>query len=136
IRQTPAPLQVRAGVAVDPAQVAAAHVVAPEYGRQAPAPSQVPSPPQVIAPSSVHCESGSEPLGTSMHSPSLPAIAHDLHVPAHAALQQTPCAQNVDAQSPPVEHGAPGGFGPQLPLTHAAPATQSAGVVQLDDTLP
>jgi hypothetical protein len=129
-------LQVRAGVAVDPVHVGAAQVVAPEYGRQAPAPSHVPSLPQVVAPSSVHCDSGSAPLGTSMHSPSLPAIAHDLHVPAHALLQQTPCAQNVDAQSVPAVQGAPGGLGPQLPLTQAAPATQSAAVVQLERHFP
>jgi hypothetical protein len=43
-------LQVRAAIDVDPLHVAGAHVVAPEYWRQAPAPSQVPSPPQVIAP--------------------------------------------------------------------------------------
>ena len=31
---------------------------------------------------------------------------------------------------------APGGFGPQLPFTHAAPATQSAAVVHVDRHLP
>src|SRR5580765_9104576 len=67
-----------------------------------------------------------------MHSPSLPAIAHDLQVPAQAVLQQTFCAQIVDAHSPPAVQAAPGGFGPQLPLTHAAPATQSAAVAQVD----
>jgi hypothetical protein len=136
VRQTPAPLQVRAGVAVDPVHAPAAQAVAPEYCRHAPAPSHIPSLPQVIAPWSAHCASGSLPLGTSMHSPSLPAIAHDLHVPAHAALQQTPCAQIADAHSSPAVHGAPGGFGPQLPFTHAAPATQSAPVVQLDRHFP
>jgi len=84
IKQVPPPLQVRAAVAVDPVQVAAAHVVAPEYFRHAPEPSQVPSSPHVIMPSSEHCPSGSTPAGTLMHSPSLPAIAHDLHVPVHA----------------------------------------------------
>ena len=126
----------RDGVAVDPAQVAAAQVVAPEYFRHAPAPSQVPSSPHVIAVSSEHCPSGSVPLGTSMHSPSLPAIAHDLQVPAHAVLQQTPCAQVDDAHSLPAVHGAPGGLGPQLPFTHAAPATQSAAVAQVDRHFP
>jgi hypothetical protein len=71
-----------------------------------------------------------------MHSPSLPAIAHDLQVPAQAVLQQTFCAQIVDAHSPPDVQAAPGGFGPQLPFTHAAPATQSAALVQLDLHLP
>jgi hypothetical protein len=129
-------LQVRAGVAIDPLHAAGAQVVAPEYWRQAPAPSQVPSLPQVIAPSSPHWPSGSLPAGASMHSPSLPVIAHDLQVPAHAFLQQTPCAQNADAHSLPVVQAAPGGLGPQLPFTHAAPATQSAAVVQLALHLP
>ena len=71
-----------------------------------------------------------------MHWPSLPAIAHDLQVPAHAVVQQTPCAQNVDAHSLPALHAAPGGLGPQLPLTHAAPATQSAALLHVDRHLP
>ena len=67
IRQVPAPLQVRVGVAVEPVHVAAAHIVAPEWLRHAPAPSQVPSLPQVIAPSSEHWFSGSVPLAALMH---------------------------------------------------------------------
>jgi hypothetical protein len=136
IRQVPAPLQVRAGVAVDSLHAAGAQVVAPEYERQAPAPSQVPSLPQVIAPSSAHWFSGSVPLAASMHCPSLPAIAHDLQVPAQAVVQQTPCAQIADAHSVPAVHEAPGGFGPQLPFTQAAPATQSAAVAQVERHLP
>jgi hypothetical protein len=41
-------------------------------------------------------------------------------------LQQTPSVQNPDAQSVFFVHMAPGGLGPQLPLTHATPVTQSA----------
>ena len=66
-----------------------------------------------------------------MHCPSLPAIAHDRHVPSQAVAQQTPVTQKPDAQSLALAHAAPGGFGPQLPFTHAAPPTQSALVVQL-----
>src|SRR6185436_17504928 len=44
--------------------------------------------------------------------------------------------QFIDAHSLPAVHAAPGGFGPQLPFTHAAPATQSAAVVQLDRHFP
>src|SRR5262245_24536025 len=65
-----------------------------------------------------------------MHSPSLPAIAHERQVPLHAVAQQTPFAQKPDAQSLAFAQAAPGGFGPQLPLTHTAPPTQSALVVQ------
>jgi hypothetical protein len=136
IRQVPAPLQVRAGVAIEPVHIAGAHVVAPPYGRHAPAPSQVPSLPQVMAPSSAHWLSGSVPLAALMHWPSLPAIAHDLQVPEHTVVQQTPCAHIVDAHSLPSLHAAPGGLGPQLPFTHAAPGTQSAFVAQVDRHLP
>ena len=52
--QVPVPLQVRAGVAVDPVQVAATQVVPATYSRHAPAPLQVPSLPQLAAPASVH----------------------------------------------------------------------------------
>ena len=65
-----------------------------------------------------------------MHCPSLPAIAQDRHVPVQAVAQQTPLTQKPDAQSPAAPHAAPGGFGPQLPFTHAAPPTQSALVLQ------
>ena len=65
-----------------------------------------------------------------MHWPSLPAIAHDRHVPVHAVAQQTPVTQKPDAQSLAAAQAAPGGFGPQLPFTHAAPPTQSALLVQ------
>lgn len=64
-----------------------------------------------------------------MHWPSLPAIAHDRHVPLQAVAQQMPATQKPDAQSPAPLHAAPGGFGPQLPFTHAAPPTQSALLV-------
>jgi len=51
-------------------------------------------------------------------------------VPLQAVAQQTPCAQNPEAQSLAVAHGVPGGLGPQLPFTHAAPPTQSALLAQ------
>jgi hypothetical protein len=126
IRQVPPPLQVRAGVDDPLLQVAAAHTVPLAYSRQAPAPSHAPSFPQLAAPSSAHWFSGSAPAGTAMHCPSLPAIAHDRQVPLHAVAQHTPCAQKPEAQSLAAPHAAPGGFGPQLPLTHAAPPMQSA----------
>src|SRR6185503_6241764 len=61
---------------------------------------------------------------------SLPAIAHDRQVPLHAVAQQTPVTQNPDAQSAAAAHAAPGGRGPQLPFTHAAPPAQSASLAQ------
>ena len=65
-----------------------------------------------------------------MHCPSLPAIAHERQVPVHAVAQQTPVTQKPDAQSAAAAQAAPGGFGPQLPFTHAAPPTQSASAAQ------
>jgi hypothetical protein len=131
IRQVPPPLQVRAGIVASPPQLAFAQTVPLAYRRQAPAPSHVPSFPQLAAPSSAHWLSGSAPAGTSMHWPSLPAIAHERQVPLHAVAQQTPVTQKPEAQSLAAAHAAPGGFGPQLPFTQAAPPTQSALLVQL-----
>src|SRR6185436_11399965 len=65
-----------------------------------------------------------------MHCPSLPAIAHERQVPPHAVAQQTPSTQKPDAQSDAAVQAAPGGLGPQLPFTHAAPPTQSALLAQ------
>ena len=63
-------------------------------------------------------------------------IAHDWQVPLQAVAQQTPCSQCPDAQSPAAAQAAPGGLGPQLPFTHALPATQSASVAQVARQLP
>jgi hypothetical protein len=65
-----------------------------------------------------------------MHCPSLPAIAHDRHVPVHAVAQQTPVTQKPEAQSLATAHAAPGGLGPQLPFTQTAPPLQSALLAQ------
>jgi hypothetical protein len=65
-----------------------------------------------------------------MHRPSLPGITHERQVPPHAVEQQTPSTQKPDAQSDAAAHAAPGGLGPQLPFTHAAPPTQSALLAQ------
>jgi hypothetical protein len=88
VRQVPVPLQVRAGVSVEPVQVAAAHDEPAAYRRQAPAPLQSPSVLQVAAPASAHWPSGSWPAGTLVQVPSEPAIAHDWQVPAQAVPQQ------------------------------------------------
>ena len=61
--QVPVPLQVRAGVNVDPEQLCATQIVPLAYSRQAPPPSQAPSVPQVEAPLSAHWPRGSAPAG-------------------------------------------------------------------------
>jgi len=63
--------------------------------------------------------------------PSLPAIAHDLQVPAQAVMQHLPWAQNVELHSSFPPQLAPIGFLPQLPPTQVLGATQSASVVHV-----
>jgi hypothetical protein len=106
------------------------------YRRQAPLPSQVPSLPQVAAPASVHWFSGSCPAGTVEQVPPVPVSEHDMQVPVHAVLQQTPCAQNPLLHSPPAVHAAPSGFSPQLDAVQTLPLVQSALAVQLARQLP
>ena len=91
-RQTPAPLQVRCGVSVEPTQVAAAHCVPSAQKRQAPAPLHMPSSPQLVAAVPMHWLAGvgAVPFATLVHVPRLPAIAHDLQAVSQAVLQQYP----------------------------------------------
>lgn len=107
------------------------HMVPDAYVRHAPMPLQAPSRPQVIMPASVHAIPGSWPAGTLVHMPALPDSAHDLHVPAHAAEQQTPCAQMPELHSVPSPHVPPSGFFPQLPITQVLGVTQSESMVQV-----
>jgi hypothetical protein len=79
----------------------AAHESVPQtvpaaYFRHAPAPSHCPSRAHFAMPPSSHWPSGSIPSGTFLQVPSLPPIAHDLHVPEHAVMQHLPCAQILE----------------------------------------
>ena len=87
--------------------------------------------PQVLAVASAHCCNGSTPAGTLVQTPALPLSAHDLQSPAQAVMQQVPCAQTPELQSPSAEQPAPIGFLPQLPFMQVLPVVQSALVVQL-----
>ena len=129
--QVPVPLQVRAGVNVDPAHEAATQVVPAMYSRQVPPPSQVPSLPQVAAPASVHCPRGSVPFGTFEHAPRVPATAHERQVPVQAVRQQIPCSQNPELHWPGAVQVAPGGSRPQLPPVQVFGDAQSAVVPQV-----
>lgn len=132
-RQTPAPSQVRCGVSVDPTQVAPAHCVPVAQNRHAPAPLHMPSVPHVVDTVVAHCEAGvgAVPLATLLHVPRLPAIAHDLHVPVHAAAQHAPCAQMPELHSALAPQLAPSGFLPQLPATQVFGIVQSASAAQV-----
>ena len=132
-RQTPAPAQVRCGVSVDPTQVPAAHCVPAAQNRQAPAPLHMPSSPQVVDVVPAHWVAGvgAVPLATLLHVPTLPVIAHDLHVPVQAVMQHRPCAQIFELHSASAPQIAPIGFGPQLPPWQLLGATQSASVMHV-----
>ena len=125
------PLQVRADVSVEPVQLAAAHCVPAAYRRHAPAPLQKPSLPQVAMPPSVHWPRGSMPFGTFEHVPSVPATAHERHVPVQVVRQQTPCSQRPELHWAGAVQVAPGGSRPQLPLLHVFGDAQSAVVPQV-----
>jgi hypothetical protein len=132
-RQTPAPLQVRCGVSVEPTQVAAAHCVPSAQKRQAPMPLHMPSSPHVVAAVATHWVAGvgAVPLATLLHVPRLPASAHDLQAVLQAWSQQYPCAQKPESHSPGPVHAAPIGFSVQaLPLQMLG-VTQSGVLAQV-----
>jgi len=130
-RQTPAPSQVRCGVSVDPTQVPAAHCVPAAQKRHRPLPLHIPSSPQVVATVAAHWVAGvgGLPLAMLAHVPKLPAIAHDLHVPVQAWLQQYPCAQKPESHSVAAVHAVPIGLSVQMLALQMLGATQSAAAV-------
>lgn len=76
-------------------------------------------------PLSTHAFAGSgAPAATVLHTPSDPGSAHDLQDPVQSVAQHTPCAQNPDAQSAPVEQSAPGCTLPHELLMQLFPAEQ------------
>jgi len=127
--QVPVPLHDRVDIKVDPVQLAPAHCVPAAYSRQPPAPLQKPSVPQLFAPWSLHWPSGSEPVGTLVQVPSVPASPHDWQVPVQAVPQQNPCWHSPVRHSVPEEQAVPVGF-----FVHA-PSTQTLGVVQSVSTV-
>ena len=69
-----------------------------------PAPSQIDLHAPVPAPQSL---SGSVPTGWGLHWPARPLRLQETQVPVHALSQQTPSAQNPDAQVPLPVHAWP-----------------------------
>jgi hypothetical protein len=127
--QVPAPLQVRAELAVVPVQLAAAHCVPDAYRRQPPEPSQKPSVMQPAAPASVHWFKGSCPAGTLVHVPMLPLSAHDLQFELQAVAQQTPWAHTPLVHSLPAAQAVPFVFFVHTPPLQMLGLLQSALVV-------
>jgi hypothetical protein len=132
-RQTPAPLQVRCGVSVEPTQVAAAHCVPSTQLRQAPMPLHMPSSPHVVAAVATHWVAGvgAVPLAMLLQVPRLPAIAHDRQAVLQAWLQQYPCAQKPESHSPAAVQAAPIGLSVQALALQMFGATQSVAPVQV-----
>jgi hypothetical protein len=131
VTQAPLPSQVDTGVcAVVPAQTAGLHIVPLSTMAQAPA-RHAPVVPQVVLSVALHFSCGSRaPSGTAVHVPGLAARLHALHASVQAELQQTPCAQNPEAHSPPALHSAPGGFLPHELFRQRLGGTQSLSLVQ------
>jgi len=67
-------------------------------------------------------EGSGAPVGASAHAPMAPASAQDLHGPAQAVAQQTPCAQKPEPHSGATEHDDPFVF-----LPHELCASQTLG---------
>jgi hypothetical protein len=127
----PAPSQVRVVfIIVAPEHVDAAHKVSAGNRAQDPNPSHIPVVPHPDAACVAHSPCGN-PAAIGEHVPMRSTWLHDRHSPPHAALQQTPSVQCADAHSVSAAHLAPFIFGPQLPLTHLRPATQSASLTQV-----
>jgi hypothetical protein len=94
-------------------------------------PLQKPSLPQEAAPPSVHWFSGSMPLGTFVHVPSVPATPHERQVPVHAPMQQKPCSQKPELHWAGAVQAALIGNRPQLVPVQVLGAAQSAVVPQV-----
>jgi hypothetical protein len=93
-------------------------------------PSHAPSVPQLEAPWSAQRPRGSLLPSTMLPQwPSDPDSTHEVHVPAQAESQQTPCAQKVDWHSLPSAHVLPSPLRPHEPFVHTAGDAQSASVV-------
>jgi hypothetical protein len=108
------------------------HTVPGAYLLQPPAPSQRPLVPQEAAPWSWQTPRlSTTPCVSGVHVPRDEASEQLRQAPSQAVLQQTPSVQKPDAHSVPFTHVPPGFLRPQLFLTHAMPATQSASVVHV-----
>jgi hypothetical protein len=108
VRHAPAPSHVRAGVSVEPVQLAATQTVPAAIWRHLPAPSQVPSFPQTLVVVAHWLAGvGAAPAGIGVHVPVDPVRLHAVHVPVQAVSQQTPFAQFPDVHSEPAPQVVP-----------------------------
>ena len=96
----PVPLQLPAGVEVDPLHDAAPQIVPAGIDRHAPVPSHRPLKPQGGAAGQPPCGSIA-PAGTGVQLPALPVTLQDRQVPQLADEQQTPSTQLLLSHSLP-----------------------------------
>jgi hypothetical protein len=88
----------------------------------------MPVEPQVDAACTGHWSRGSVPSCALTQVPTVPWPAQVTHVPVHAALQQTPSAQNPVAHSAPIAHDVPIGLpGASIPMSAGMSRGASAG---------
>jgi hypothetical protein len=94
----------------------------------------MPSVPHVDAAVATQVFDGSgAPAGTSAQVPIAPGSVQDLHAPAQAVAQQTPCAQKPESHSTAAEHEAPLVFLPhELCASHTLGGTQAASLVHAE----
>jgi hypothetical protein len=118
----PMPSQRPPSASVDPLQIWLLQAVPGAYSRHAPAPLQNPSVPQLVMPASAHWFNGSWPAGIGVHTPRVPASAHEAQMPVHGPLQHTPCWHWPDWHSAFAVHSTPFSRLPQIdPLQTLAP---------------
>jgi hypothetical protein len=109
VEQTPEPLQVRAGVYVEPVHDSLTHTV-PDQRRHWPVPSHCPSRPQLDCVSCGHSLSGSVPAEIGLQKPSpWPVFAFEQakQPPLQADSQQKPSTQLPPEHSPAAAQAAP-----------------------------
>jgi hypothetical protein len=130
LRHNPLPSQINRPAIPDPEQVPGPQTVPTTYLRHAPLPSQVPSRLQLDAAPMGHslARRGVAPVGTTSQVPSEPGRLHDMHVPVHAELQQTPSTQNPLPHSAAQEQGCPRFVWPPPLLVQASGRSAPSGV--------
>ena len=120
----PAPLQLPAGVSVDPLHEAVPQLVVVGPLRQAPLPSHLPLNPQGGFGVQPPCGSISS-APTGLHIPAMPATLHDWQLPHAADAQQTPSTQLPLSHSLGPAHSWPRRFNPHEPALQTLPGAQS-----------
>src|SRR5215831_88219 len=129
--QLPLPLQVPAGVSVEPLQVSVPQLVPTSTNAHWPLPSQVPLLPQgwLLLTAQPPCGSAL-PAATGWQAPGLPERLQIWQLPQLADEQQTPSTQLPLSHSVPAAQAWPSRLRPQAPLLQNFPGAQSLLLAQ------